>query len=69
MNNTKHNPNLIELESVGSWLDNEKGIIYPMMSNGEFFSDEGISLKEDEVASDWWDALSKDDYSICKKWY
>ena len=67
--NTEHNPNLIELKSVGSWLDNEKGIIYPMMSNGEYFISEGISLKEDEVSSEWWDALSKEEYSICKKWY
>ena len=67
--NTKHNPNLIELKSVGSWLDNEKGIIYPMMSNGEYFISEGISLKEDEVSADWWDTLSDGEYSICKKWY
>jgi len=69
MMNTEHNPNLIELKSVGSWLDNEKGIIYPMMKNGEYFIDEAISLKEDEVSSEWWDSLSKEEYSICKKWY
>ena len=67
--NLEHNPQLIELKSVGSWLDNEKGIIYTMMSNGEYFIEEGISLKEDEVASDWWDALTKEEYNICKKWY
>ena len=67
--NLEHNPQLIELKSVGSWLDNEKVIIYPMMSNGEYFIEEGISLKEDEVASDWWDALTKEEYNICKKWY
>ena len=40
-----------------------------MMSNGEYFISEGISLKEDEVAADWWDTLSDDEYMICKKWY
>ena len=66
---SEHNENLIELKSVGSWLDVKKGIIYPMMSNGEYFPSEGISLKEDEVASDWWDSLSDEDYNITKKWY
>ena len=66
MNNTKHNPNLIELKSVGSWLDATRGIIYPMMSNGEYFIEEGISLIEDEVSADWWEGLSTEDYKICK---
>lgn len=64
--NTEHNPNLIELKSVSSWLDDKKGIIYPMMSNGEYFIEEGISLIDDEVAADWYDGLSKEDYQIVK---
>jgi hypothetical protein len=67
--NTNHNPNLIELKSVSSWLDAEKGIIYPMMSNGEYFIEEGISLVEDEVSSEWWDSLSLVDYKICQASY
>jgi hypothetical protein len=28
-----------------------------------------ISLIEDEVASDWWGALSQKDYKLCKEFY
>jgi len=66
--NTEHNPNLVELKSVGSWLDITRGIIYPMMKNGEYWIEEGISLVEDEVAADWWESLSSDDYQLCKEW-
>ena len=62
--NSEHNPNLIELKSVGSWLDNKECILYPMMSNGEYFEYEGISLKDDEVSMDWYEGLSDKDYDV-----
>ena len=59
--------NLIELKSVGSLLDPKTGTIYPQYSG----TDEPdlscpIELSEDEVALDWWDSLSSDDYDTIK---
>ena len=59
--------NLIELKSVGSLLDPNTGTIYPQYSG----TDEPdlscpIELSEDEVAADWWDSLSSDDYDTIK---
>ena len=58
--------NLVELESVGAWLDTETLTIYPMMKNGEYFEDEGISLMEDEFDEDWWLSLSNEDTTTLK---
>ncbi len=56
--------NLIELKSVGSWLDTIRGVIYPSDVNG--FADFGCatSLIEDEVSSEWYDALSASEYRV-----
>lgn len=65
-------PAFVELKSVGSLLDIDTGTIYP-----QFGVEEGggpdwscpIELSEGEVAADWWEALSKEDYELVKKWY
>jgi len=62
----EHNPNLVELKSVGSWLDETRGIIYPMMSNGEYWIEEGVSLVEDEISAEWYKELSPEDYNLVK---
>ena len=61
--------NLVELPSVGSLLDTDTGCIYPQYGvekgEGPDLSCE-ISLYDDEVASDWYDMLSKEDYKLVK---
>tara|TARA_B110000503_G_C7097684_1_gene392373 strand:+ start:49 stop:252 length:204 start_codon:yes stop_codon:yes gene_type:complete len=58
---------LFELKSVGSYLDYESGVIYPMNVDGSADRECGISLVEDEVSLDWWEALSSEDMFMCKK--
>lgn len=60
---------MIYLESVGSFYDPKNGMIYPSFENNEPDLDCGISLEEDEVASDWWEALTKEEYNLVKVWY
>ena len=59
---------LIELKSVGSLLDPDTGCIYPQYGNtsGEPDLSCEISLYDDEVASDWYDMLSEEDYQLVK---
>lgn len=60
---------MIYLESVGSYLDPKKGVIYPAFETNEPDMNCPISLVEDEVAADWWETLSPDDYKLCKQFY
>ena len=60
---------MIYLKSVGSYLDPKKGVIYPAFETYEPDMNCQISLIEDEVASDWWGALSQKDYKLCKEFY
>ena len=67
MSNKIKNMNLVELKSVGSWVDTNSGIVYPSFVNNKPDFDCPISLVEDEVASDWYDALSHSEYGIVSK--
>lgn len=60
---------MIYLESVGSYLDPKEGVIYPAFETNEPDINCPISLVEDEVAADWWETLSPDDYKLCKQFY
>ena len=60
---------MIKLESVGSWLNYDKGIIYPMFDEGDIDMEFAISIIEEEVSSEWWESLSPSDYQIVKKFY
>jgi hypothetical protein len=60
---------MIYLESVGSYLDPKKGVIYPAFETNEPDMNCPISLVEGEVASDWWDSLSTEDWKVCKEFY
>ena len=62
--NTKHTQ-LTELKSVGSLLNEKTMMVYPMMANGEYFEDEGISIYDDEMNDEWWASLSTEDYQTC----
>ena len=55
---------MIYLESVGSYIDENTANIYPAFDNGKCDLENPISLKEDEVASDWFDALTKKEHNI-----
>ena len=58
---------LIELKSVGSLLDPDTGCIYPQFSGSDLpdLSCE-ISLYDGEVAADWYEELSPEDYELVK---
>tara|TARA_B100001287_G_C22547344_1_gene465119 strand:- start:96 stop:356 length:261 start_codon:yes stop_codon:yes gene_type:complete len=49
------------LKSVGSFLDIKKGIIYPALNNNKADMNNPISLKHDEVNSEWYNELSSVD--------
>ena len=53
---------MIYLKSVGSYINPNTANIYPTFDNGKSDLANPISLIEDEVAMEWWDSLSKEDY-------
>jgi len=53
---------LIVLESVGSVFDTSSMCIYPQKVDGSYDKEFSISIEEEEVAKDWWDSLSVEDY-------
>jgi len=57
-------PNLKKLESVGSFLDVDCGLIYPILVSGEPDWGAEVSLYDDEVSSEWMDSLSTDDWVL-----
>ena len=57
---------LIVLESVGSVFDTKLGVIYPQLEDGSYDKDFAISIDEEEVALEWWDALSEEDFKVVK---
>jgi len=58
--------NLLRLNSVGSVLDSESGIVYPQLVDGLPDLGMGISLVEDEVSAEWYGELSSEDYDKVK---
>lgn len=60
---------LFELKSVGSYLDYETGVIYPMNVDGSADRNCDISLVDGEVSLDWWESLSSEDMFMCKKFW
>ena len=65
--NLKNMSKLIELKSVGSIIDISSGTIYPQNEDGSPDLNMDISLVEDEVNAEWWEALSSEDYKICEQ--
>jgi len=57
---------LKELKSVGSCIDIDLGIVYPLNEDSTPDWDSPIELLDDEVSSEWIAALSSEDYQICK---
>ena len=55
---------LVELKSVGSLIDVKKGLIYPQYENGKADFSNPISLRDEEVSSDWYESLSPQDYKV-----
>ena len=58
-----------KLESVGCLLDSDVGSVYPMNEDGTPDWNCEISLIDGEVSSEWWEALSQEDYKLCKEFY
>ena len=57
--------NLIELESVGSFIDKESGITYPALINGKPDLEGEVHLLDCD--SEWFSFLSEDDRAIVDK--
>tara|TARA_Y100000401_G_scaffold116317_1_gene121780 strand:+ start:3538 stop:3741 length:204 start_codon:yes stop_codon:yes gene_type:complete len=57
--------NLIELESVGSFIDKESGITYPALENGKPDLEDEVHILECD--SEWMTYLSQDDRAIVDK--
>ena len=53
---------MIYLESVGSYLDPKKGIIYPSLVTNEPDLSCPIDLIDDEASAEWYEALSNKDF-------
>lgn len=65
----KKDISLTYLDSVGSWLNESNGNIFPAFDDGKIDLNNPISLVEDEVSLDWWDSLSIEDMKKCYKYY
>ena len=53
---------LIELESVGSVIDPQEKIVYPLFENGAIDLGMGVDLYE--VTDEWFEALSEYDLNL-----
>ena len=53
---------LIVLESVGSVLDTNNLCVYPQNVDGSYDKECSISIEEEEIAEDWWNTLSVEDF-------
>ena len=53
---------MIELESVGSVVDPELKIVYPLFENGAI--DLGMGVEIDEVDEEWFESLSEYDLNL-----
>jgi len=60
---------IVRLNSVGSAVDVSTGIIYPLTSDNKVVTKEPIDLNTDEINTEWWLALSPEDFKIVKKYY
>jgi len=63
----KDNPALSYLESVGSYFDQTSNTIYPAFDSGRCDYENPISLTEEEVSDDWWNALSDFDAQFLQR--
>jgi len=55
---------LIELPSVGTWLDPVNGNVFPMNADGTPDWESPIHFSEIEAGGDWWNALSPADLEV-----
>jgi len=64
----RQNPyRMYELPSVGSVLDVQKALIYPQYDNGNVDLSNPISLLVDEVSSDWYESLSREENHLVER--
>ena len=53
---------MIELESVGSVINPQNGMVYPQLISGVYDSECGVELEE--CADEWFDSLSEGDMNL-----
>ena len=53
---------MIELESVGSVINPQNGIVYPQLISGVYDMESGVELEE--CADEWFDSLSEGDMNL-----
>ena len=53
---------MIELESVGSVIDPQDGMVYPLFENGAI--DLGMGVELEEASDEWFDSLSENDMNL-----
>ena len=51
----------VNLDSVGSVLDTENGLVYPMLADGDFNIDNDDGIYLEDIEEEWMDGLSKED--------
>ena len=56
--------NFVNLESVGSVLNTETGLVYPMMADGNFNVDWDDGIYLEDISEEWVDGLSGKDATI-----
>jgi hypothetical protein len=53
---------MIELESVGSVINPQNGIVYPQLINDAYDMECGVELEE--CSDEWFDSLSEEDMNL-----
>ena len=56
--------NLVDLNSVGTVLDTDNGISYPMNSDGTPDLDDGVGVYLCDVTDEWMESLSPEDATL-----
>jgi hypothetical protein len=57
---------MLYLKSVGCFLDQDRGIIYPSFTNDTPDLNAGVSLTEDIIPGEWIESLDKEDLKFVK---
>jgi hypothetical protein len=59
---------MVELKSVGTVLDTETKMTYPMLRDGGCLIDDGVSVHLSECESEWFEHLSEEDMELLDKY-
>jgi hypothetical protein len=60
---------ILELKSVGCFLDTETGDTFPCLVNGEPDKSDGVTVHLlDIIVDEWFDMLSNEERTLCEAW-